>query len=597
MRYEIENPTYAFVGAFVDELARLGMRHAVICPGSRSTPLAFGFSRDERIKSWVLLDERSAAFFALGLAKSSGVPVALICTSGTAAANFMPAVVEAHESRLPLLVLTADRPPELRDNGAPQAIDQIRLYGTYPKWFSEIAIPEATNEALRYIRTIAGRAFATALAMPGGVVHLNMPFREPLTPAPIADQPLPPEAKREAVAWYGRSDDQPYIRVKSGLRRLEPQIVREVAVELANIERGVIVVGPQDDPHLAPAVIALGHKLGYPILADPLSAVRHSTYHSEIVLDNYDAFLRDAEIIADLEPQVVLRFGAMPVSKPYLLYLKKYPNCRQIVVDGGVSWLEPTALANDMLQTDPRLFCQDVVGYLTGDHSATAWLSRWLFFAGITKEAIDQTLAGYDELFEGKVFTELSRLLPDGSTLFVGNSMPIRDLDTFFVGSKRDLRLMCNRGANGIDGVVSTALATGVNSAGEMVLVIGDLSFYHDLNGLWAAKNYNLNATIIVLNNDGGGIFSFLPQAVYKDEFEKLFGTPHGLDYTHAAALYGAKFSRVSNWAEFEQAMLASFNSRGLKIIEIPTNRDTNVTMHRQIWKALADLRLATFAG
>lgn len=583
------NPTYAYVGAFVDELARAGILHAVICPGSRSTPLAFAFAAHPEIRHWMHVDERSAAFFALGIAKRLAQPVALVCTSGTAAANFLPAVVEAHQSHVPMLVLTADRPPELRDNGAPQAIDQNRLYGNYVKWFADLALPEATNAALRYIRTTADRATALAAAIPAGPIQLNFPFREPLTPGPIQDQPLPPEEQRDQAAWYGRPDHRPYIEVTNANQAApDSQQLEQVKALLANKQRGLIVVGPQTDEKLFEPLLQLAEHLNYPILADPLSQMRWRRH--PLLLSSYDAFLRSEDFITRFVPEIILRFGAMPTAKPFLLYLKRYPDCPLVIIDGQMSWEEPTQLASYLLHTDPRAFCQSLLESqepATGQKSS--WTTSWQQAEKATRQAIDQAIRAFPEAFEGRVFTELAELLPEQTTLFVGNSMPVRDLDTFFWGQDRPIRIMGNRGANGIDGVTSTALGTSAVGAEHerTVLVLGDLSFLHDLNGLLPIRLHGLNLTIVLINNDGGGIFSFLPQATHPEHFEELFGVPTGLDFSHAARLYGGAFQRIESWEQFREALPRSLNQGGLQILEITTERESNVTMHRQLWQVM----------
>lgn len=583
------NPTYAYVGAFVDELARSGIINVVICPGSRSTPLAFAFAAHPEIKHWMHVDERSAAFFALGMAKRLAKPVALVCTSGTAAANFLPAVVEAKQSNIPLLVLTADRPPELRDNGAPQAIDQNRLYGSYVKWFAELALPEATNAALRYIRTTADRAAALASANPAGPIQLNFPFREPLTPDPIKDQPLPPEEQREKSAWYGRPDHRPYVEVTNASQAApsEEQLehIREL---LANKERGLIVVGPQTDSTLFEPLMQLAERLNYPVLADPLSQLRGRKH--PLLLTCYDAFLRSGSFISTFTPEVILRFGAMPTAKPFLLFLKRYPDCPLLVVDGQMGWEEPTQLATHLLHTDPQAFCQSLLANLKPTtEKSNHWTTSWQQAEKTTRQALEKAIQDFPAMFEGRVFTELAKLLPEDATLFVGNSMPVRDLDTFFWGTNRYVRIMCNRGANGIDGVISTAVGTSAVAAENerTVLVLGDLSFLHDMNGLLPTLLHHLNLTIVLINNDGGGIFSFLPQAEHPEHFEELFGVPTGLDFVHAARLYEGNFQRIESWEEFREAFPRCLNQDGLQILEIPTWRESNVTMHRQLWQAM----------
>ena len=624
------NATYAYVGAFVDELRRAGIQHVVICPGSRSTPLAMAFVAQPGICPWMHVDERSAAFFGLGMAKRLGQPVALLCTSGTAAANFMPAVVEAKLSHVPLLVLTADRPHELHDCGAPQAIDQNRLYGTYVKWFVDVALPEATNAALRYIRTIAGRAVALTSAVPAGPVHLNFPFREPLTPEPdlaparapnlstpprATTLPEPPFTLHEPVAWEGRPNNATYIQVSdSPLAAPSTEKVSHLLDLMGAIRRGLIIAGPYDNPALADPLVQLAHRLGYPILADPLSQLRCGSHNHDLVISSYDAFLRVDPFVESVAPELVIRFGAMPTAKPVLLYLKRYASCPQVVIDGYGGWEEPTQLAAELIHADPVTFCQTLLAAL-GDSNVVArggvewlgalagarslapartpgedWIATWQLADQVTRQALQEAMQDFKPPFEGRVFTELANVLPDGTTLYVGNSMPVRDLDTFFWCSGHRLRLMGNRGANGIDGVISSALGvSAVASRGEpTVLVVGDLSFFHDLNGLLAARLHQLNLTIVLVNNDGGGIFSFLPQAAYPEHFEQLFGTPIGLDFRLAVQMYGGQFQRIDTWEQFRKALSRGLDAGGLHVIEVPTERASNVSMHRQLWQVVS---------
>ncbi len=585
---EPPNVLFAYVGAFVDELQRAGVHHAVVCPGSRSTPLAMTLAGAPGIRVWMHVDERSAAFFALGLAKRLAEPVVLVCTSGTAGANFWPAVVEAHLSHVPLLVLTADRPPELRDNGAPQAIDQQRLYGVYAKWFVEMALPEGTDGAMRYARTMADRAVAETLAEPAGPVQCNFPLREPLTPDPSS---LP--AQRDAGAWYGRPDGAAYVAIPrdSTIEMAQTEMMKLVD-RLRQSRAGLICVGAHTEERLPQAILQLAHCLDYLVLADPLANLR--SLDDAFVLPSYDALLRDARFTASTRPEMILRFGAMPTSKTLLKYLERYPECPQIVVASPGEWPEPTQLAAMMIHTAPVSLCTRLTKLLReSDAPAKAavpsnpWLERWRAAEQATRSALVATIERFDETFEGRVFTELAQLLPGGAMLFAGNSMPIRDCDTFFA-PEQWVRVMGNRGGNGIDGVVSTAL--GVSAAGRepIVLVIGDLSFYHDLNGLLAAKLHQLDLTVVLVNNDGGGIFSFLAPAAYPAHFEQLFGTPTGLDFALAVQMYGGVFTRPQHWEEFRAAVSAGIRQGGLHVIEVRSERERNVTQHRELWQAVA---------
>ncbi len=562
-------------GALIDGLVRAGVRHFCVCPGSRSTPLALLIEAHPDATLWMHYDERSAAFFALGLAKSLREPVALACTSGTAAANFLPAVVEAYHSRVPLVVLTADRPHELREVGAPQAIDQVRLFGSHAKWFFDMAETDTRPDIIRAAAAIAARAALVAWQFPAGPVHLNCPFREPLVPV-----------HGEVPVWEWPAKQIPFVATADAPRAPTPTMLDTLVAAVARHERGLIICGPQDDPALPDALLELAGATGYPLLADPLSGLRHYTRP----LNAYDAFLRDEAFAAGHAPELVLRFGAMPVAKPLLQFVQRHRGAETIVIDGaaGVAWPDPAQTATCVLAADGTLLARALAAQVAR-RGASMWHQHWQRAEQVARAAIQQRMDDRPGFFEGRVFAELHDLLPDGATLFVSNSMPIRDLDTFFAGG-RAVRLMCNRGANGIDGVVSTALGVAATGDGPLVLAIGDLALYHDANGLLAAKLHQIDATIVLINNDGGGIFSFLPQASQVPrQFERLFGTPHGLDFAPLAALYGASFEQPQDWDAFRSAVRARVGSKGLHIIEVRTSRQENVPLHRELWQVMAD--------
>ena len=575
------NALHTFVDAFVDELARCGLKHACICPGSRSTPLAVLLHRHPGIKVWMHLDERSAAYFALGQAKAMRQPVAVLGTSGTATLNFAPAVAEAFYARLPLLVLTADRPPELQEVGAPQTIDQSRLYGRHVKRCVEMPLPEGGPVAVRYVRTAASRAMADCRAERPGPVHVNFPFREPLIPIGPDDMP----AKRGTA---------PLVTVAQGLQALRPADVADLAAQLRGVQRGLIVCGPQDDPAFPGAVVQLSRELQFPLLADVLSQVRRGTYDVSCIIDSYDALLRDSQVARDLVPDLVLRFGATPVSKPLQLFLQSLTTCRQMLIAPPDDWHDPALVATDRVQVDPRTLCEALLPNLEktrrqGVSTASAWRRKWERLNAQARAVLKECLSENRALSEPKVFADLEAVLPPDATLFAGNSMPVRDLDSFFAAGARPARFLANRGASGIDGVVSTALGVSSVSSGPCVLVIGDLSLYHDMNGLLAAKQHGLQVTIVLLHNDGGGIFSFLPQAETVESFEDLFGTPHGLDFRHAAKLYGLDYCEPEDSQAFRTALQKSFHTPGVTMIAVHTNRDANARLHRDIWQAVSE--------
>ncbi len=592
---------HAYIGAFVDELARSGLRHVCIAPGSRSAPLALMLAKHASIRTWMHLDERSAAFFALGMARALREPIGLLCTSGTAAANFLPAIVEARAAGVPLVVLTADRPPELRDVGAPQTIDQNRLYGTYPKWFVEVAIADQSFELLRYARTTACRAIAVAAASPVGPVHLNLPFREPLVPV----HPAPPAAMctADSLAWFGRPNGAPWVVVSEPILAAPGETVQRLATILSSAQRPLIVCGPQFDSGLAAPLARLAMMLRAPLLADPLSQLRWGPHEREQVVDGYDAVLRDVardESLANrLAFDVILRLGAIPTSKPLLQFMQRNVGAVQVVVD-STGWPDPTLGAVEIIHAEPCVLCDQLVAHmadaqnapvLRGDPGAE-WLACWRRIDDLARSALDSYTSALVEPFEGAAVATVVSQLPSRATLFVSSSMPVRDLDAFAAGDGRTIRVLANRGANGIDGVVSTAL--GVAAArdatdGPVVLVIGDIAFYHDMNGLLAARLHAIDATIVVLNNDGGGIFSFLPQSDDQAHFEQLFGTPHGLRFEHAGHLYGARYQAADSTRSLKDALAASIGHAGLDIIEMRTDRTRNVALHREAWARVSE--------
>jgi 2-succinyl-5-enolpyruvyl-6-hydroxy-3-cyclohexene-1-carboxylate synthase len=571
--------------ALVDQLAASGVRNAVICPGSRSTPIAVSLAAHPHIHSWVLIDERAAAFFALGMARHLTAPVVVLTTSGTAAANCLPAVVEARLSRVPLIVLTADRPPELRDWGAAQTIDQIQLYGGHVKWFVDMPVPDANDALVRHARATAERAVQSARSHPAGPVHINLPFREPLLPADVSSR-----HRLLSTLSHCRPSDS-FVGAEQCQVIPAAAALDELASHIAQEPRGIIVCGPGEAPGLAAAATELSASSGYPILADPLSGVRFGPHDRSAIIDAYDPFLRDQETAAALQPDVVIRVGALPTSKPLQQFLLAHPNRVHVVIDASPP-RDPFHLATSYVIGDAATTLADLAARIAPERSGDGgWVDAWKGVDRAAGAAIETALAREDDLFEGRAVAEVAALLPDGATLMVGNSMPIRDVDAFVRGDRRRLRIVSNRGANGIDGVVSTALGAAAVADGPLVLIVGDLSFVHDLNGLLAATKFNLDAIVVVLNNDGGGIFSFLPQAEQLDTptFEALFGTPTGLDVAAAARLFGAAYARPGDWGAFRRELCRGIHGHGLSVVELITDRNRNVAQHRAVWASLTE--------
>ena len=571
------NANTALASAFVEELARGGLRHAVISPGSRSTPLAVALWRQPEIEVSVIVDERSAAFFALGAAQASGAPVAMLCTSGTAAANYHPAICEADESTLPLIVLTADRPPELRGIGAGQTIDQIKLYGSAVRWFCEVGTHDADNEGLLHYRSVACRAQATARGEPRpGPVHLNLPWREPLAPLAVAGA----VTATDPLALEGR-DERPLTAVTS--IDLEPSafLLDEVAGHIGDAISGVIVAGRQLDPELREPLAHLARASGFPILAEPTSQLRCGPHDRSNVISTYDLLLREEHFAHSVVPDLVLRFGAMPTSKPLRSWLAA-SGADQIVIDPLGGWNEPTNRAAALLRADPTELAAGWATRLEKEERPEP--RRWLDTEQAACEAIEAGLAG-GELSEPALHHALGAAHRDGDLVYTASSMPIRDQEAFLPPSETDALFLCNRGANGIDGLISSGIGAAHASGRPTTIVTGDLGLLHDIGGLAALRDVSTPVRIVVIDNDGGGIFSFLPQAnaLPAAEFEALLGTPRGVDTAKAADLFNLRHARLEHLDQLPDAL-----ATGTGLIEVKVDRQANVTLHREITRSVA---------
>jgi 2-succinyl-5-enolpyruvyl-6-hydroxy-3-cyclohexene-1-carboxylate synthase len=591
--------TYLLLRAFVDELARCGMRAACTSPGSRCTPLVLTLAHEERLDCYSHIDERCAGFFALGLAKASGLPVAVTCTSGTAAAELLPAAIEAREARVPLLLLTADRPAELRENGAGQAIDQLKLFGDAAKWFFEVGTHEASEQRLRWIRTLACHAWSTAVEGRPGVVHLNFPLREPL----LIEDPLPEDLT-------GRADGRPYVsrppaRLSGGeqLRRL-----------VSPAKRGVVVAGRHERADGSPlgslgeATAAFCEAAGWPLLGDPLSGARRGN----AAIAHYDALLRDHAFAAELTPDLVIRVGDLPVSKPLRTWLGGLGEIPQVALDPEAAWQDPASVLSDSLPLEPTAALTELTALLspptatsttgqmappTGEQlhlspADTDWLASWRAADERAAEAILGVL-GSGDMNEPAIAVELGVLLPEEATLFVASSMPVREIETFWPVRDDPPRVLCNRGANGIDGIVSSAFGAAANGGGPVVLLIGDVALAYDIGGLLAAQRLSLKLTIVLVDNDGGGIFDFLPvaqlgMAQEYDIYTRHIATPPGLDFAQAAALYGLAHERAETIPAFRTALERALSPQvGSAIVQVQTDRASNVELHRRVWDAV----------
>jgi 2-succinyl-5-enolpyruvyl-6-hydroxy-3-cyclohexene-1-carboxylate synthase len=558
------NPSTAFGQVFGDELARCGLREVVLAPGSRSTPLAMAFAGLEqrgRLRLHVRIDERSASFAALGLAKASRRPVAMLCTSGTAAANFHPAVIEADESGIPLLVLTADRPPELRSTGANQAIDQIKLYGSTVRWFCEVGVPERRLGEAAYWRSLACQAWGHAAGSAGGPpgpVHLNLAFRDPLTPDladPTGDQDWP-------EALDGRPDAGPWTR-------FEPPGRATGQLELPWTERGVVVCG--DGDYDAIALVELAERAGWPVLAEPSSGARRGPN----ALQAYQYLLATPEFTDARRPDVLVSAGRPGLSRPQSALLGGPVGRHVVIAQGPGRWADPQRAATDVA-AGIRLTGSPIL--------ATPWLEGWRRADDAARRAVDAVLDEDERLTEPRLARDLVQGLPEDALLWAASSMPVRDIDCHAV-TRADVRVLASRGTSGIDGTVSAAIGAALAYGGPAFALIGDLAFLHDAPGLALGPDEpRPDLCLIVVNNDGGGIFSALEQASFTGSFERLFGTPHGAGLDHLAAAFGLPYLRLDQPEDLGKALPGT----GLRIVEAQTDRAAGAALRGRLREVAA---------
>lgn len=550
---------YLATTAFFTELLDQGLTDILVSPGSRSTALAISAQKTIGFKVMVHLDERSAGFWALGIAKASNRPVVLICTSGTAAANYLPAVAEAHFSQIPLIVITADRPPELQDRGAGQTINQSGIYGAHVRWACEL--PIADHASPEWFQSTAARSFQIATGSHPGPVHLNWPLREPLEPV---NKVLPKISSKP-------------ITLTRHASVINSQAL-EVLQNIANHENGLLLAGPMSTD-LSEAVASFCIKTGWPLLAEPLSQLRRQLPGVNVI-SHYDHLLRTPWIERNA-PTAVVRIGQPMTSKPLRLWLERH-RPQHLLIGDGVAWTDASTTATALLDTST-----EILGQVSGTGGSQDWSKKWVAADNAARVAINEVLdAG--PLLEASIAREFGRSLPDSAVLYVSNSMPVRDIDSFFEANSSNLTCFGNRGASGIDGLISSA--AGVASTGRnTTLFIGDLAFIHDVSGLLAASQHNIDLTIVVSNNNGGGIFSFLPIAQNLDtqNFEKLFRTPQKHSVKDLSKVVQGEYTAISSLSELGDALRRS--TRGLRIIEVMVNRDANLKQHHQITSSVSE--------
>ncbi|QYM77705.1 2-succinyl-5-enolpyruvyl-6-hydroxy-3-cyclohexene-1-carboxylic-acid synthase [Horticoccus luteus] len=568
---DFRNVNALWCSVIAETLVRCGVTRAVISPGSRSTPLTMALVRHEEIEVVPVLDERSAAFFALGLARREDRPVVLVCTSGTAGANYFPAVIEAEESGAPLLVFTADRPPEMRDCSSGQTIDQQKFYGAHVNFYHELAVPEANAAMLRYARQMVAHAVGRTLTPQRGPVHLNAPFRDPLPPLP--------DGTEQRAAGLVTEDFFAHLSPS----RTPVFAAPELPAWPAN---GVVIGGSRQGPGgaaYARAVGRIGRKLGWPVLADALSPLRNRAAEVGPMVTHYDALLRAQSVAAQLRPEAVLVLEALPTSKVLREWLRS--------LDGVPLWFASERVVNrDAVHGAARsleVSAETLAAALPerAEAAESDYAGRWYEANARVATAIAAEVDREETLFEGKIARVLQQTLPEGTPLFVANSMPVRDLEYFWAATDARIETFTSRGASGIDGTLSTALGIAHGAERPAVLLTGDLAFLHDTNGLLLAAKLRGSLTVVLVNNGGGGIFGHLPVAQFDPPFEEYFATPQRVDFARLVGAYGIVHAKVRDWAELRQA-LEKLPASGVRVLEVRTDRKADAARRKALFVA-----------
>jgi 2-succinyl-5-enolpyruvyl-6-hydroxy-3-cyclohexene-1-carboxylate synthase len=569
--FDSRNLNTLWASVIAETLVRCGLTTAIVCPGSRSAPLTIAFVQHPKIETIPVLDERSASFFALGIAKQTNHPVVLICSSGTAGANFYPAVIEARESRVPLLVLTADRPPELRECNAGQAIEQQRLYGNFPNYHFELAMPELNLSRLQYVRQRFVQCYQQCFYPISGVVHVNVPFRDPL--APIADP--------EVESWCSQIPSDFFDHLQPFTK---PQLHQ--SIELPPAKRGIIIAGvtQPEDPETYVAAIAHITKLtGFTVLAEALSPVRNYVHlFDRTLISTYDTILRNPELAQSLKPDFILRIGETPTSKVLRQWLEQ--NLIETwIIDESDHSLDPLHGKVRHILTSITTFAESFKPSLATDQT---YVEAWGAAEYKARGAIEQHLQAESNLFEGKAAWLLSQVLPPNTSLFISNSMPVRDMEYFWRPNDRRYKIYVNRGANGIDGCLSTALGIAHHNQ-PTVMLTGDLTLLYDTNGFLINPYLQGHLTIVLINNNGGGIFGMLPIAQFNPPFEEFFSTPQNIEFKNIAQTYHLDYEQINSWQQLSDR-LKTFPNQGIRILEICCDRQFDAAWRKENFATIA---------
>lgn len=576
------NRNILWAKTLVAEFVNAGVKYACISPGSRSTPLTYAFTTNKKVKCFAIIDERSSGFFALGLAKTTNSPVALVCTSGTAVAEFYPAIIEAYQSKIPLIVCTADRPPELQNVGANQTINQNNIYKNHIYWFANAGLPQANKKRLNEIKIVARRALVECSIKNIGPVHLNFPFKEPFEPNFFTDEVTQVDLK------VIQSISKILLNHYPAENPISKKTLQLISKKAVNHPKGIILVGLDNYSNgFFEECIKLSVQTGYPIFADAASNMRFFAHANQNVLTSYDSYLRSETFIKYHEPEFIIQFGRNFSSKALSNFIVEC-SCEKLLVNKFGNWNNPKDKSSSVVVCDPESFCKELsllIKHNTQQKSNKEWLNGFLEIekaASKIKREIIETASFPNEI---RIVSELIKAIPNGSNLMVSNSLPIRDLDLSVPLMKKEITVFHNRGASGIDGIISTALGIAQSSKRKTYLLTGDLAFYYDLNSLLTAKKYSIPLTIILINNNGGRIFEVLPISNYKKIFEKYFVTPHDLEFKVFIQAYGGNYRLVKNWQNFRRLLKQAANNNSFSVLELKTNAIESLSLRRKYFE------------
>ena len=565
MPIDFRNINTVWASILVETLQYLGLTTAIISPGSRSTPLTFAFATHPKIETIPILDERSAAFFALGIARKTHQAVAIVCTSGTAAANFYPAIIEAKESRIPLLVLTADRPQELRNCHAGQSIDQVKLYANYPNWQIELTVPSLDLKILSYLRQTVIHGWEKTTFPTPGAVHFNIPFRDPLPPLPQSEaNTLETEFPPNFFATVKPILETEFIPNYDLIQQLKNQL---------KSHQGIIIAGlaqPKNPQKYCQAIAQISQTLKFPVLAEALSPLRNYSQLNPYLIATYDLILRNQNLATKLIPQIVLQIGELPTSKKLRAWLETV-NPHRLIIDKSDHNFDPLHGNTAHLRLSPEQLAHIFISKSFTNNADVNYLELWCNTELKVRQAIDTKMATINHTFESKIPWLISQILPQGTPIFIANSMPVRDVEFFWVPNNSQIQPFFNRGANGIDGTLSTALGIAHRYQSSVILT-GDLALLHDTNGFLLRNKLVGHLTIILINNQGGGIFEMLPIAKFEPPFEEFFATPQDINFGDLSKTYNIEYESISSWQQL-QNFLNPLPTNGIRILELKTDR------------------------